>query len=127
MKMKIFKLVLILMIILNIFGTFQYVYADDGIGDIMREGKEFIDSADGDVLDQGDVKQFSDNIFSAFMAVGMVIAVAVGTILGIQYMFSTVEEKAKSKQHLVVYVIGCAVLLGSFGIWKMVVELFNNL
>lgn len=45
----------------------------------------------------------------------------VGTIIGIQFMVASAEDKAKVKEALVPYVIGCAVIFGAFSIWKVAV------
>ena len=55
----------------------------------------------------------------------MIIAVIVGTILGIKFMVSSIEEKAKIKEILLVYIIGCVVLVGAFSLWKIIVNLMS--
>ena len=72
-----------------------------------------------------DDKKLSDNTYSMLMLVGMVIAVVVGTILGIQFMLSSVEQKAKVKEILIVYFVGCAVLISAFTIWKIVINIMK--
>ena len=51
----------------------------------------------------------------------------VGTIIGIQFMVASAEDKAKVKEALVPYVIGCAVIFGSFTIWSIAVNLGQDI
>ena len=46
--------------------------------------------------------------------------------MGIKFMIGSVEEKAEIKAALVPFVIGCIVVFGAFGIWKIVVTIGNN-
>lgn len=51
----------------------------------------------------------------------------VGTIIGIQFMVASAEDKAKVKEALVPYVIGCAVIFGAFTIWSIAVNLGQDI
>lgn len=51
----------------------------------------------------------------------------VGTIIGIQFMVASAEDKAKVKEALIPYVIGCAVIFGAFTIWSIAVNLGQNI
>ena len=41
-------------------------------------------------------------------------------------MLGSVEEQTKVKESLVPFVIGCIVVFGAFGFWKLFVEIGNN-
>lgn len=51
----------------------------------------------------------------------------VGTIIGIQFMVASAEDKAKVKEALIPYVIGCAVIFGAFTIWSIAVNLGQDI
>lgn len=51
----------------------------------------------------------------------------VGTMIGIQFMVASAEDKAKVKEALVPYVIGCAVIFGAFTIWSIAVNLGQDI
>lgn len=68
---------------------------------------------------------FSNSIYNILFSVGVVIAVIVGMILGIKLMLAPVGERAEAKKMLVPYVVGCAVVFGAFGIWKLVVTILQ--
>ena len=48
-------------------------------------------------------------------------------ILGIKFMIGSAEEKAQIKDALIPFVIGCIVIFGAFGIWKIFVTMGKNL
>lgn len=50
----------------------------------------------------------------------------VGIIIGIQFMVASAEDKAKVKEALVPYVIGCVVIFGAFTIWSVVVNIMQK-
>ena len=51
----------------------------------------------------------------------------VGTIIGIQFMIASAEDKAKVKEALVPYIIGCVVIFGAFTIWSIVVNIGQDI
>lgn len=57
---------------------------------------------------------------------GLAIAIIIGLVLGIQFMMGSVEQKAKVKDSLVPYVVGCIVIFGAFGIWKIVLTVLEG-
>lgn len=42
-------------------------------------------------------------------------------------MVGSVEQKAKVKDSLLPYIIGCIVIFGAFGIWKLVLTILENI
>lgn len=102
-----------------------------GAKNFLNEGKdmthEIIDSGGVHTqtnLDTASLKESSQFFFNLLLAFGMVTAVIVGMIIGIKFMTSTIEEKAKIKEVLVPYVVSCVVIFGAFGIWKLAVNIF---
>jgi hypothetical protein len=51
----------------------------------------------------------------------------VGTVLGIKFMLGSIEEKAKIKEVLIPYILGCVVVFGAYGIWRLVITLGDNI
>ena len=58
---------------------------------------------------------------------GIVLAVLVGGVLGVKFMIASAEDKAKIKEAMIPYVLGCIVIFGAFGIWKLAITILNNL
>ena len=73
-----------------------------------------------------DVKTIVGRIYMILMPLGVAITVIVGGILGIKFMIASAEDKAKIKELLVPYVIGCIVIYGALGIWKITIEVMDS-
>ena len=95
------------------------------IDDAMQKADDFVGL--GSSFQLSGVKDASDAIYSILLAIGGVVALCIGVFLGVKFMTSTVDEKAKVKESLIAYVVGCIVIFGAFGIWKLVIDMGNNL
>ena len=127
-KRMIFTIVLLILIILSI-NLFNYTTYDiDTIDKVMEGAQNFVDQGSdaSSQVDQATLESTSDFIYNILLAIAMVVAVIIGMIIGIQFMTSSVEEKAKIKESLVPYVVGCVVVFGAFGIWKIAVNVMSN-
>ena len=153
MKMKIVvrKIFIILTIALIFISQLNVVYADDkeiqqetGIEDKKPESNwgEFFNYADNFMenaqktskRDKDNVTRYisvekirksSGDIYNILLAVGTALTVVIGGILGIKFMFASVEQKAQIKEMIIPYVIGCIVIYGGFIIWKLVVDILD--
>lgn len=126
MKRKIlFTIILFIMILITFFST---VKAGD-IHDIFSGADDFLNSGVGgeQFIDQQDIKNTSNTIYNILLVIGIVIAVIIASILGIKFMIGSVEEKSQIKEALIPFVIGCVVVFGAFGIWKIFVQIGNSL
>lgn len=97
----------------------------------LQKGKEQATSSDpksgGSVLSDKEIKEANSDIFNALLSVGIVLAVLVGGVLGVKFMIASAEDKAKIKEAMIPYVLGCIVIFGAFGIWKLAITILNNL
>ncbi len=91
-----------------------------GANDFVKDGEKQVRKS----LNEEKLKETSNSIYNILLAIAMVIAVAVGSFLGIKFMTSSVDEQAKIKELLVPYVAGCIVVFGAIGIWKLAVTTF---
>lgn len=98
------------------------------IGELISSAENFLEKGNSvdDTINTAALRETSSYIYNAFLAVGISIAVLVGAAIGIKIMASTVEEKAKAKEMLMPFVIGCLVLFSAFTIWKIVIEIGNS-
>ena len=71
-------------------------------------------------------KKIVEDIYGLLMLLGIAITVIVGAILGIKFVISSAEDKAKIKEYMVPYVVGCLVIYGAFAIWKLCVSVISN-
>lgn len=119
--LKIVSIIIIFVLILSIFPINSFSgWADDA--------KTFLSKADQTAtVDENKLASASNEVYGMLSSVGMVASVIVGIILGIKYMMASVEEKANVKESLTPYFIGCVVIFGAFGIWKLVINTFSGL
>lgn len=111
--------------------------------DIFNMGKKFIDTGkelqyetkgeNGETvmknidLSANEMHDTINDLYNIVFSLGVVITVIVGAVIGINFMISSAEDKAKIKESLVPYIIGCVVIFGAFGIWKICIEIFSKL
>lgn len=121
--MKVLKKITTLLICLLIVSFFSNISYAKSLGDIMGGGDDFINSSSNQQIfnEKGQKKGVSQLYFIA-LGVGIAAAAIIGVILGIQFITSGVEGQAKIKEKLLPYAIGCIVIFGAFGIWKIVVD-----
>lgn len=122
MKRKIFFILIIF--ILMICST--HIVQATTISNIIQGADGFITNGSSSDMIAGDkIKNLSDIIYNVLLIPGTVIAVIVGSVLGIQFITGSVEQKAKVKDSLIPFVIGCVVIFGAFGIWKLVITILR--
>ena len=130
MKKIIKNLIIILMVVaLNTtFCNINKVQAA-GISDFITGGDNFINAGKtGNVtVDENKLADTSSYIYNILLFAGMAAAVIIAGILGIKFMIGSAEEKAQIKDALIPFVIGCIVIFGAFGIWKIFVTMGKNL
>ena len=96
--------------------------------DVISAGDSFLNSGDGSsTINTGKLKEASMSIYNILLYIGIAASVIVGAILGIKIMIASADEKAKVKEALVPYIIGCFVIFGAFGIWKLAVNIFSSM
>lgn len=127
MKKTIKKLIFIIIVLILLFSINAEVLAWDGV---ISDGKGFIQAGEksGQAgIDQNALKDLSGYLYNILLTAGVIIAVVVATVLGIQFMMGGAEGQAKVKEMLVPFVIGCIVVFGGFGLWKIAVTIGNQL
>ncbi|MDE5830159.1 MAG: hypothetical protein K2H53_00125 [Clostridia bacterium] len=65
------------------------------------------------------MKTLSGYLYNILLTAGVIIAVIIATILGVQFMIGGAEGQAKVKEMLVPYIAGCIIVFGGFGFWKI--------
>lgn len=109
--------ILIILIILFSINTKVFAWSE-----IIKEGQEFIrdgEASDKTNIDETKVQGLSGYLYNILLTAGVIIAVVVATILGIQFMVGGAEGQAKVKEMLIPFVVGCVVVFGGFGFWKI--------
>ena len=133
MANKITKMIIKIIIISLIFQivNMSVVKAGDW-SEIFSTGNNFIEEGKietqkNQVIDGAEVKNLNSDIYNILLALGIVLSVIIGGILGIQLMWGSIEQQVKAKEMLMPYAVGCVVIFGAFGIWKICVTIFSQI
>lgn len=128
---NIIKILLIFFIIQNIFipkcRASYWSEIFDGGKSFLDTGKKSLESDDNKLgsIDTTEVKNQMDKIYNILLSLGIALTVIIGAILGIKFMLGSSDEKAQIKETLIPYIVGCIVIYGAFGIWKLVIQIFS--
>lgn len=125
------KIIMILSIFVLLLGLFiNPTYAID---EILEQGKSFIENGETQVQTEGEpikddaLKDVSNTIYNILLGIAIFIAVGYAMVLGIYYMMGSIADQAKIKEGLLPFVIGCIVVFGAFGIWKIVANILQGI
>lgn len=123
---KINIIIIILLLISLIFSNYSQA---SEIGDIFSSADNFLNkgNAIGATIDESQLKETSNFMYKLLMSVGIIVMFIVGTVIGIQYMVASAEDKAKVKEALVPYIVGCFVIFGAFTIWSIAVNIGQDM
>ena len=110
---KIFTIILVLLLLLQI-NSFATLRPSEINGDTSIAGESEITNVAGNILG---VIDFG----------GTVLAIVAITIIGIQYMKSSLEQKAQYKEKLIPYAIGCLLLFAAPKIAKLVYNIATKI
>ena len=94
-------------------------------GDIFKGADDFV-SKGNVMIDESKLEDASASMYYILLYIGIATASIMGVVLGIKFMSASAEDKAKVKEQLIPYVIGCVIVFGAFAIWKLVVTVMNN-
>ena len=123
------KIILLMLIIQTIYISKTEALSLD---EIFKTGDNFInegktESQKNEAINYEEFRLTTNNIGSVLTTLGIVLAVIIGGILGIQIMWGSIEQQVKAKEMIMPYVVGCIVIFGAFGIWKLAVTIFSQL
>lgn len=128
--MKCVKKINIIIIILIVTSLLFSNYSQASeIGNIFSSADEFLTKGNtiSSTISEPQLQETSNFMYKLLMAIGIVVMFIVGTIIGIQYMVASAEDKAKVKEALVPYIVGCFVIFGAFSIWSIAVNLGQDI
>lgn len=124
------KILIVLIIFIEIMISVSItnkVYATDTLGDVISGGKDFISSSDNKFsVSESKLKDTSSSIYNILLMLSFIIVACIGIYLGIKYMWAGVDEKADVKNALVIFTVGCIVIYGAFGIWKVIANFVQS-
>ena len=94
----------------------------NGAGDFVNSGINQESPINTFALQSG-----SSILYNVLLTIGIAVALIWGLVLGIKFVTGSLEEKAETKKGLIPYVVGCVIIFGAFGIWRLVVTLLQPL
>ena len=125
-KKLLINILVIFIILFNLFIPNAYA---GPLQDIMNRAEGFVNNGEngGNVINNDALKEGSNTLYNVLLVIGIAVAFIWGIVLGIQFVTGSLGEKADVKKNLIVYVIGCIIIFGAFGIWRLLLQLLQPL
>lgn len=125
-KKLLINIMVIFIILFNLFIPNAYA---GPLQDIMNRAEGFVNNGEngGNVINDDVIKEGSNTLYNVLLVIGIAVAFIWGIVLGIQFVTGSLGEKADVKKNLIVYVIGCIIIFGAFGIWRLLLQLLQPL
>ena len=92
--------------------------SESSLSDVISGGDSFIQAGkNGSAqIDKGSLKNASSSIYNILLICGVIIAVLIGSIMGIKFMIGSVEEKAEYKKSFVPLIVGIVLVVAATAI-----------
>ena len=131
--------IIILLIITTLMLLPKSVNADStGMSGLIEGGDSFISDGKKNpepkeegqstaIINFDTIKSGLGSLYNVLFVLGTILAVVIGLVLGLKFLLGSIEEQAQVKEMLIPYVLGCVVIFGAFGIWKLVVTILSSL
>lgn len=125
-KKLLINIMVIFIILFNLFIPNAYA---GPLQDIMKRAEGFVNNGEngGNVINNDALKEGSNTLYNVLLVIGIAVAFIWGIVLGIQFITGSLGEKADVKKNLIVYLVGCVIIFGAFGIWKLLLQLLEPL
>lgn len=125
-KKLLINIMVIFIILFNLFIPNAYA---GPLQDIMNRAEGFVNNGEngGNVINSDVLKEGSNTLYNVLLVIGIAVAFIWGIVLGIQFITGSLGEKADVKKNLIVYLVGCVIIFGAFGIWKLLLQLLEPL
>ena len=125
-KKLLINIMVIFIILFNLFIPNAYA---GQLQDIMNRAEGFVNNGEngGNVINNDALKEGSNTLYNVLLVIGIAVAFIWGIVLGIQFITGSLGEKADVKKNLIVYLVGCVIIFGAFGIWKLLLQLLEPL
>lgn len=99
----------------------------DSGGGALTESFDVTDLTGTKSNDDDEIEKIGNDIIQILLVIASIISVLVLIVLGIKYMFGSVEEKAEYKKTLMPYVIGATLIFASATIAGIIYDLAINI
>lgn len=96
--------------------------------EIIGAAQDFLNKGNAvTTIDGNNLNAASSTLYNILLSIGIFLSVGVGMYLGVKFMVSTAEDKAKVKEALIPYIAGCIVIFSAFVIWKAAILLLGGI
>ena len=127
--------ILIILIIFSIINVTNVATVDAATpfwDEIIGLGDAFLQEGEDEALKNSNVSDAETSeimsiLYNSLLTLGVIITVTIGGVLGVKFMTSSAEDKAKVKESMVPYVVGSAVIFGAFIVWKICINVFSQI
>ena len=125
-KKLLINIMVIFIILFNLFIPNAYA---GPLQDIMNRAEGFVNNGEngGNVINNDALKEGSNTLYNVLLVIGIAVAFIWGIVLGIQFITGSLGEKADVKKNLILYLVGCVIIFGPIGIWKLLLQLLEPL
>lgn len=99
----------------------------DSYNSINEKAKEFINrGSEKEPISQQKVEQDLKPLAQILMGIAVLVLLSVGAILGVKYMISGADERAKIKEKLIWYIVSAVLIFGAVAIFNIVINILNR-
>ena len=136
MRYVVSKLIKIIILVICfevlIVGVSNPVKADSFIEDVMTWGDKFTndgreEAMKDDAASDENTSKITTALYNILLTIGIIVTIGVGGALGIKFMTASAGDKAKVKESMIPYAVGCIAIFGSLMIWKVVINILSKL
>ena len=125
------KIIIFIILIITISSIPIYTYAAVTIDDIIKDGDDFLSAGGSETGAFGndgktELQKISNFISGVLLTVSIGVTLISGVVMGMNFMFQSVEDKAKIKESMIPWVTGIFISFGAFGIWKITITIFES-
>ena len=128
---KIVEILIVLIMLSTVFSNIVYAkpappggYTDTGTGGSTTKSDKIIDTdkyAPGnDAMDSPKAAAIAGTVLNVVQVIGIILAVGCISIVGIQYMVGSVEQKAEYKKTMTAMIVGAILLVSTTTIVKVI-------
>lgn len=126
MKKKFYKFICIILLLFSfsIMLNKNMVHASLDPDTIIQKGKDFVSTSAE--IDTSEVTNSLVGIGKVLVMIAVGVVLSVGMILGVKYIMSEGDGKAKIKERLIYYFIGISVTFGAVGITNLFITVLSS-
>ena len=99
----------------------------ESYSDINEKAKNFINrGSEKETISQQKVEQDLKPLAQILMGIAVLVLLSVGAILGVKYMISGADDRAKIKEKLIWYIVSAVLIFGAVAIFNIVINILNK-